>query len=64
MNSSEDIAMERHREATKKSVQTVLSVAERNQVPIFIAVPIFVVVKRQEDMSCEEAEVKLSLSKP
>jgi len=46
--------MVRHREATKISVQTILSIAERNQVPIFIDVSIIVIVKRQEDfMSCE-----------
>jgi hypothetical protein len=47
MNCSEDMLLVRHREATKNSAQTVLSVAERNQVPIFIAVSIFVVVERE-----------------
>ena len=46
MNCSEDMLMARLREATNNSAQTVLSVSERNQVPIFIAVSIFVVVER------------------
>jgi len=65
MNCSEGMLMARHREATKNSVQTILSIAERNQFPVFIAVSIFVIVKRPEDiMSCEYVNVKLSLSKP
>jgi hypothetical protein len=45
MNCSEDMLMARQRKAKTKTAKTVHRVAERNQVAICIAVPIFVVVK-------------------
>jgi hypothetical protein len=51
MNCSEEMLMVRYREATQNSAQTVLSVAERNQVSIFIAVSIFVVAERDRKIS-------------